>query len=348
MQKLYANQLAQHLTSSLAPCYLLFGEEPLQKLEAIDAIRHAAKAQGFSERLSFTADAQFDWQLLSNELQAMSLFSDKRLIELELATAKLSPAANDQLKMLPAQLHPDIVLLIYGERSHSEVSKLAWFKQLQQQAVQVPVYPLDERQSQQWLKERARQMQLALTSDALSLLQHHCAGNMLAARQELEKLSLSGLQGSIDSQALNRFLSDHSSFNVFQLTDALLAGQTDEALHRLQRLLLQDTEVVIIAWQLQKEAMTLRELAQARLDRQPLTELYKKLAIWPKRQPLYNQALQRLNLAWLDYLITELATFDRLYKAGKLAQSTVALTHLVSLFSHPVPKIFSLQQLADD
>ena len=348
MQKLYANQLAQHLTSSLAPCYLLFGEEPLQKLEAIDAIRHAAKAQGFSERLSFTADAQFDWQLLSNELQAMSLFSDKRLIELELATAKLSPAANDQLKMLPAQLHPDIVLLIYGERSHSEGSKLAWFKQLQQQAVQVPVYPLDERQSQQWLKERARQMQLALTSDALSLLQHHCAGNMLAARQELEKLSLSGLQGSIDSQALNRFLSDHSSFNVFQLTDALLAGQTDEALHRLQRLLLQDTEVVIIAWQLQKEAMTLRELAQARLDRQPLTELYKKLAIWPKRQPLYNQALQRLNLAWLDYLITELATFDRLYKAGKLAQSTVALTHLVSLFSHPVPKIFSLQQLADD
>lgn len=348
MQKLYANQLAQHLATTLAPCYLLFGEEPLQKLEVIDAIRQAAKHQGFNERLSFTADAQFDWQQLSNELQAMSLFCDKRLIELELTTAKLSPAANDQLKALPAQLHPDIVLLIHGERSHSEVSKLTWFKQLQQQAVQVPIYPLDDRQSLQWLKDRARLMQLALTSDALSLLQQHCAGNLLAARQELEKLALSDLQGSIDSQALSRFLSDHSSFNVFQLTDALLAGQTDAALHRLQRLLLQDTEVVIVAWQLQKEAMTLRELAQAQHDRQPLPELYKKLAIWPKRQPLYAQALKRLNLAWLDYLIAELAAFDRLYKAGKLTQSTVALTHLVSLFSHPVPKVFSLQQFNDD
>lgn len=344
MQKLYANQLQQHLTGQLAPCYLLFGEEPLQKLEAIDAIRAAAKQQGYLERISLTADAQFDWNELSNELQAMSLFAERRLIELELVQQKLSPAANEQLKNLPQQLHSDIILLIHGERSHSDVSKLAWFKQLQTQAVQIPIYALDERQSQQWLSQRARQLQLQLSSDAIALLQQHCAGNLLAARQELEKLALSNLPQPLDANALSSFLADHSSFTVFQLTDAILQGQTDEALHRLQRLCQQDTEPVIIAWQLQKEVLQLRQLQQA--PQHSLNDTFKSLAIWPKRQPLYQNALKRLPASWLDYLLQELAAFDRLYKSGQLTNSDVALAHLVTLFIKPVPKAFSLQHHA--
>mgnify|MGYP001007935987 FL=1 len=344
MQKLYANQLQQHLTGQLAPCYLLFGEEPLQKLEAIDAIRAAAKQQGYLERISLTADAQFDWNELSNELQAMSLFAERRLIELELVQQKLSPAANEQLKNLPQQLHNDIILLIHGERSHSDVSKLAWFKQLQSQAVQIPIYALDERQSQQWLSQRARQLQLQLSSDAIALLQQHCAGNLLAARQELEKLALSNLPQPLDANALSSFLADHSSFTVFQLTDAILQGQTSEALHRLQRLCQQDTEPVIIAWQLQKEVLQLRQLQQA--PQHSLNDTFKSLAIWPKRQPLYQNALKRLSASWLDYLLQELAAFDRLYKSGQLTNSDVALAHLVTLFIKPVPKAFSLQHHA--
>jgi DNA polymerase-3 subunit delta len=344
MQKLYANQLGQHLAGQLAPCYLLFGEEPLQKLEAIDAIRAAAKQQGYFERISLAADAQFDWNELSNELQAMSLFAERRLIELELVQQKLSAVANEQLKNLPQQLHSDIILLIHGERSHSDVSKLAWFKQLQTQAVQIPIYALDERQSQQWLSQRARQLQLQLSSDALALLQQHCAGNLLAARQELEKLALSNLPQPLDANALSSFLADHSSFTVFQLVDAILLGQADEALHRLQRLCQQDTEPVIIAWQLQKEVLQLRQLQQA--PQHSLNDSFKSLAIWPKRQPLYQSALKRLSANWLDYLLQELAAFDRLYKSGQLTNSEVALAHLVTLFIKPVPKAFSLQQHA--
>jgi DNA polymerase-3 subunit delta len=346
MQKLYANQLAQHLTGPLAPCYLLFGEEPLQKLEAIDAIRAAAKQQGYSERISLTADAQFDWNELSNELQAMSLFAERRLIELELAQQKLTPAASEQLKALPQQLHSDIILLIHGERSHSDVSKLAWFKQLQTQAVQIPVYALDERQSQQWLRERAKQLHLQLSSEALALLQQHCAGNLLAARQELEKLALSNLPQPLDAGALSQFLADHSSFSVFQLADALLTGNADEALHRLHRLCQQDVEPVIIAWQLQKEVLQLRQLQQAQQQQHNLNDSFKSLAIWPKRQPLYQSALKRLSVSWLDYLLQELAAFDRLYKSGRLGNTEVALAHLVTLFIKPVAKTYSLQQQA--
>ena len=196
------------------------------------------------------------------------------------------------------------------------------------------------------LRERARQLQLQLSSDALALLQQHCAGNLLAARQELEKLALSALPQPLDGAALSSFLSDHSSFSVFQLVDAILQGQLDAALHRLQRLCQQDTEPVIIAWQLQKEVLQLRQLRQAEQNGQPLSELYKQLAIWPKRQPLYQTGLQRFSLSWLDYLLQELAAFDRLYKSGNLNNSDVALAHLVTLMIKPVAKTFSLQQQA--
>lgn len=345
MQKLYANQLQQHLTGTLAPCYLIFGDEPLQKLEAIDAIRQAAKTQGYAERLSFCADAQFDWQELISELNAMSLFAERRLIELELAQQKMSAAANEQLKLLSGLLHNDVILLIHGERSLTDVSKLVWFKQLQPKAVQIPVYPLDERQSQQWLSQRARQLQLQMTADALALLHYHCAGNLLAARQELEKLALSNLPSPIDASVLAGFLTDHSSFTVFQLTDALLAGEADDALHKLHRLCQQDVEPVIIAWQLQKEVLQLLRLQEAWQQQPTLTDLYRQMAIWPKRQPLYQQALQRLSLSWLNYLLLELAAFDRLYKKGELLNTTLALAHLVCLFARPVPKVFSLQRL---
>lgn len=348
MKKLYPNQLPQHLATTLAPCYLIFGEEPLQRLEAVEQIRQTAKQQGFSERLSFIADNQFDWNILTNELNAMSLFASQRLIELELPPQKLATAANEQLKTLAASLHPDIVLLIYGERSYSEVSKLAWFKQLQQHAVQIPVYPLDDSNFIQWLRQRAGQLKLRLTADALTLLQHHCAGNLLAAKQELEKLLLLYPEQKIDADMLSQFLADHSAFTVFQLTDALLAGDAKSALHRLERLLLQDTEAVIIIWHLQKEVLQLRQLQLARLKNEPLTNLFKTLAIWPKRQPLYQQALQRLSVAQLDNLLQELAAFDRCYKNGQLADSRTALTHLICLFIQPVSEVFSLRQAAYD
>jgi DNA polymerase III subunit delta len=347
MQKLYANQLATQLQQGLAACYLIFGEEPLQKLEAIDTIRQAAKAQGFDERLSFTVDNQFDWSQLHNELGAMSLFADKRLIELELSQ-KLPPTASDQLKQLAGSLSPDIVLVLHGQRSFAEVSKLAWFKQLQQHAIQVAIYPLDDRQARQWLQQRARQLNLQLTADAFNLLQHHSAGNLLAARQELEKLALTHPEQLIDADVLADFLADHSSFTVFQLGDAILAGEGQQALHRLHRLLQQDLEPAIIIWQLQRDLQQLQQLQHAQQQGIAVSQTYKQLAIWPKRQPLYQQALQRLSLSYLNYLLQELAAFDRLYKAGKLADITTALSHLVCLFIRPVPRTYSLQQHSDD
>lgn len=346
MQKLYNNQLEASLKKGLAPCYLVFGEEPLQKMEAIDLLRSVAKKAGFVERQSFTLEANFDWNEFFNEFAAMSLFASQRIIELDLGNGKLTPAINDALKQVPSMLHADIILVLHAQRSASDIAKTAWYKALDSTAIQVQFYPLDDQQFMRWLRERAQQLSLKLQQDALQLLQHHANGNLLAARQELEKLAITHQGQWIDAAFIQHYLADQSHYTVFQLVDSLLAGQGEEALHRLDRLLQQDTEPVVIAWQLQKELFTLLQLQQ--LGTNPSADDFKSAGIWPKRQPLYQQALLRLSSSWLQFLLQELNAFDRGFKSGQLTAVHTALAHLVTLFINPVPRLFSLQKLLED
>ncbi len=346
MQKLYNNQLEASLKKGLAPCYLVFGEEPLQKMEAIDLLRSVAKKAGFVERQSFTLEANFDWNEFFNEFAAMSLFASQRIIELDLGSGKLTPAINDALKQVPSMLHADIILVLHAQRSASDIAKTAWYKALDSTAIQVQFYPLDDQQFLRWLRERAQQLSLKLQQDALLLLQHHANGNLLAARQELEKLAITHQGQWIDAAFIQHYLADQSHYTVFQLVDSLLAGQGEEALHRLDRLLQQDTEPVVIAWQLQKELFTLLQLQQ--LGTNPSADDFKSAGIWPKRQPLYQQALLRLSSSWLQFLLQELNAFDRGFKSGQLTAVHTALAHLVTLFINPVPRLFSLQKLLED
>eukprot|EP01036_Dinobryon_divergens_P008889 gene8890-biopygen7898 len=47
-------QLSSHLQRGLSPLYVLHGDEPLLQQEAADAIRATARAQGYTERSSYT------------------------------------------------------------------------------------------------------------------------------------------------------------------------------------------------------------------------------------------------------------------------------------------------------
>ena len=179
MQKLYSNQLGAALSKGLAPVYLVFGEEPLQKMEALDEIRTAARAHGFSERQSFIVEGQFDWSDCLNEFSSLSLFCERKVIDIDIGINKPTPATLDALKQIAALLHPDLLVIVHASKNATEFAKQAWFKPLADIGVQVQFYPLDDSQFMRWLKERASKMGLKLQTDALQLLQHHAAGNLL-------------------------------------------------------------------------------------------------------------------------------------------------------------------------
>ncbi|MGB3726155.1 MAG: DNA polymerase III subunit delta [Glaciecola sp.] len=321
-------QLAQQ---PLPQIVLLFGDEPQQKLDIIDQIRLHVKSLGFDERQSFTLDADFEWAHLLDAMQSMSLFADKQYIELNLNTVKPGTAGAKHFTEIAQMDNPDVVLVINGPKAGKDVQKTKWFSALMKKAWFCHVYDLQGNQLQNWLANRAKQLSLTLKPSALSMLSDLCEGNLMAGRQELEKLALYyDASTVIDDNMIATAMVQQSRYSVFQFTDEILRGDMTRAVKMLGRLEDEGIEPVIILWNLVNEAQTLTALtdmqaSQGRVD-------FKALRIWPSKQTLYQQALQRLSTQHMQAINAQLSQVDIMFKSTTVAKPFVVLSHLAMLF----------------
>lgn len=183
--KIYHNQLASTFTQPLPTVWLVCGDEPWQKNDAIKQIQYTAQQQGYVERLTFTADDKFNWQDLLDEYMAMSLFASQRIIEVELLN-KVNDAGTKALLSLVEHLHQDVVLIFHGTKLDAATTNKKWFKSLSSHGVYLPVYDLDTKALRQWLNRQARHYQLNLPAESQALLIDLFEGNVLALDQELQ------------------------------------------------------------------------------------------------------------------------------------------------------------------
>ncbi|AWL11452.1 DNA-directed DNA polymerase [Saliniradius amylolyticus] len=320
----------------LACFYLIFGDEPQQKLEVIDAIRQHAKQHGFDERQSFQADNQFQWATLVEATQTLSLFSARQLIELELPSGKPGAEGSKVLKQLAETPSEDVIVVLHGNRIGKDVQNTKWFKALDNRGVYVPCYPMEGNHLQNWVRQRLQQHQLQAEPEVVKLIADYCEGNLLAARQEIEKLALLFPGQSITLEQATGAVVDQSRFNVFQLVDVLLAGDAARSVKLLQRLESEGIEPTIILWALVREWQTLYELQFALNQGNNLSALFKQHRIWRNRQGLYQTALQRLDLPTLDKMHGKLMAFDQALKQSSITRPYVELCHLCLLFM-PMP-----------
>ena len=233
--QVYPNRFNATLKKGLQPFYLIFGDEPQQKLTAINQIREVATEQGFDERQTLVADAQFDWSTLLEATQTLSLFSSRQYIELELPTGKPGTQGSKILTELSAQNNPDILLVIHGAKIGKDVQNSKWFKAIDKHGTYVPCYPLEGNALQQWLMEQMRTQGLQVTPDVTRLLAEYCEGNLLAASQEIEKLCLLYPNGNPTLEEVEQAVVDQSRYNVFQLIDVLLADRKSTRLNSSHR-----------------------------------------------------------------------------------------------------------------
>jgi DNA polymerase-3 subunit delta len=340
--QLRANQFTSQLANNaLPPIILLFGDEPQQKLDIIDAIREKAKASGFEERQSLTADADFSWQQLVDATQTMSLFSDKQYIELTLPTGKPGAQGAAVLTEIAQQPNEDVLLLIDGPKIGKDVQNTKWFKQVLQHAWFCHCYDLQGNQLNQWIKQRAQRLNLPLNADACALIADLSEGNLLAANQELQKLGLLYPSANVlDHDMVSSAVIDQSRYTVFQFTDEVLAGNMAKATKILYRLESEGVEPNIVVWSLVKEAQL---LAQCQAFRQRSEQIpFTKLRIWQNKQALYNAALMRLDERQLGVLINALQDADHLFKSQTVHKPFVMLSHLALLFLPAPIEQFSL------
>lgn len=328
--QVYPNRFNATLKKGLQPFYLIFGDEPQQKLTAINQIREVATEQGFDERQTLVADAQFDWSTLLEATQTLSLFSSRQYIELELPTGKPGTQGSKILTELSAQNNPDILLVIHGAKIGKDVQNSKWFKALDKHGTYVPCYPLEGNSLQQWLMEQMRTQGLQVTPDVTRLLAEYCEGNLLAASQEIEKLCLLYPNGNPTLEEVEQAVVDQSRYNVFQLIDVLLAGDSQKSVKMLYRLESEGVEPNIIMWALTREWQTLRALHASKQAGQAIN--WNQHRIWKNRQGLYLSALQRLSPVHMQQLQHKLNIMDSALKQSQVERPYVELCHLCLLF----------------
>jgi len=330
--QLYPNRLAGKLQQGLSAFYLIFGDEPEQKLSAIDLIRQVSRQQGFDERQSLVADSQFDWSTLLEASQSLSLFASRQLIELELPTGKPGTEGSKLLQQLAQHTNPDTIYLLHGPKVGKDVQKSKWFKTLDEQGIYVPCYPLEGKQLLQWVQQTLQQHQLQYSPELPAFISDSCEGNLLAARQEIEKLALLYPDRLIELTMAQQSMVEHSRFNVFQLLDTLLSGDMHKGIKILYRLENEGIEPNIVLWALIREWQVLYHLQFALSQGQTLGQLWNKHRIWKNRQALYQSALQRLPLAHLQLMQVKLSHMDLALKQSQIFRPYVELCHLCLLF----------------
>ena len=319
------DQLAAHLRKTLAPLYLVFGEEPLQSQEAADAIRVAARGRDYGERECLTVEAGFDWDTLRQRAASRSLFASRRLLELRLGNSKPGDAGAKALSEYAARPANDAVLLITAGKLDWQTQKSRWFAALDGAGAVVQAAPVESGQLSVWIERRLRSRGLNPTPDAVTLLSERVEGNLLAAAQEIEKLALLVDSRELTVEAVLAAVGDSARYSIYDFVDAALLGKPERVTRILDGLRGEGVEPVLANWALHQEVRRLATLAFARDHGQALEAALAEQKIWDKRKPLLRQALQRLTLTDSRALLRACARTDRLVKGAETGSPWDAL-----------------------
>jgi DNA polymerase III subunit delta len=310
--RLKPDQLARHLEKGLAPVYLLTGDEPLQLTEAADAVRAAARAQGYTEREVFTVEKGFDWGQVSAASDSLSLFAERRILEVRLPTGKPGTQGAKVLEDCAARPAEDTLLMVHAGKLERGAQNSRWVKALEQAGVMVQVWPLSLSETAGWIARRLRAHGLVPDEQAVRLLAERVEGNLLAAAQEVEKLALLRGEGPLDADGVLEAVSDAARYTIYDLADAALAGDCARAVHVLSGLRGEGVEGILILWALTREVRQLTDIAE-RIDAGvPAAQAMQ--GVWAKRAPLVKKALARHRAPGWQALLARCALTDRVIK----------------------------------
>lgn len=291
--KLKPEQLESQVQRGLAPVYLVAGDAHLLVQEACDIVRQHARENGFSERLVMYADAGFDWQELLQTTHGLSLFSQRRLIELRLPSGKPGEAGSKILQAYAERPVEDNVLLIVSGKVDAPGQKSKWFKALETAGVVVQVWPLEARQLPAWIRQRMQRKGMQPAPEAVTILADRTEGNLLACVQEIERLYLLHGPGLIDTQAIISSVTDNARFDIYALADSALCGDAARTTRIVRGLCAEGIEPALVLWALAREIRSLAAMSYEMRRGMPDEQVMSQFRVWDKRKATVKQGLRR-------------------------------------------------------
>ena len=306
--------LEGHLAKNLAPLYVIASDEHLLALEAADKIRRSARANGFSERDVLTVERTFKWGELLAANQEMSLFGDKKLIELRIPTGKPGKDGSAALQAYAKDLSPDNLTLITLPKLDWQSAKASWVTSLQQAAVYIDIPNIERAALPNWIGTRLAAQGQSADRQGLDFIAERVEGNLLAAHQEIQKLGLLHEPGKLSFEQIHDAVLNVARYDVFKLSEAMLAGDPARLVRMLEGLKGEGEALPLVLWAVAEEIRTLLKLKSGMEEGRPLGVLFKENRIWGGRDRLMEPALRRLSVARLASALQDAAQVDKMVK----------------------------------
>ena len=315
MPALRLEQLDAHLARELRQLYVIHGDEPLLSLEAADAIRARARAAGFSERTVLAAERSFDWKELEACAASLSLFGDRKLIELRIPSNKPGADGAAAIERFCSNLPPDALTMVTLPRLDRAGQASAWFQALEANAVIVNVYPVERSRLPEWIAARlARQKQRA-KPETLRFLADCVEGNLLAAHQEIQKLALLLPEGELDFDAVREAVMNVARYDAGKLAEAMLSGDRARLARMLEGLRGEGEAPPRVLWLLAEEIRAVCRVQDGLSAGRSLPDVCRESRVWgDARQSLVGKAAKKFSRAALLSALEHAAAVDRMVK----------------------------------
>lgn len=307
-------QLATHLNKQLPPLVWISGDETLLVQEACDNTRRLARDQGFTEREVHDTHASFNWGILYESACSLSLFAERKLIDLRLHSMKLDDEAKKALQTYVDNPGEDNLLLVTSPRIEKATLATKWFKAIEAQGVVVQIWPVNAQQLPGWVAQRMQQAGLDADRDCVDIICQRVEGNLLAAAQEIDKLAVLVGDRQLTPEIVARAVADNSRFNVFALTDASLAGNGAKALNILNHLRAEGDDPLKILFFLTKEIRVLLRMLEKIRHGQNINGVMQAERIWQNRTTIVGHALRHHTVASLERLLLRARRVDQSVK----------------------------------
>ncbi len=324
--QLAAAQLSQHLQKGLRSLYTLHGDEPLLIQEAADAVRAAARAQGYTERTVHTVTgAHFDWSDVLAAGGSLSLFADRQIVEIRIPSGKPGKEGGGALQQLAqgAAGNEGTLTLVLLPRLDKATRSGAWFGALDSHGVTIQVEPVERAALPQWITQRlARQSQRVLGGEegqrTLQFFADRIEGNLLAAHQEIQKLALLYPAGELTFGQVESAVLNVARYDVFKLSEAVLAGQVARVQRMLDGLKAEGEAEVLVHYTLSEDIRALKRVKDAMAAGRPLPLALREQRVWGLKERLFERVLPRLTAATLDNLLYSAHRVDGIVKGLKV------------------------------
>ena len=326
-------QLSAVLQKGLKPIYFITGDEPLQLGEMADAVRKAAKKAGFENREIISAETGFEWNQLAFSAESLSIFADKKIIDLRLSSGTPGTDGAKALIAYCERVPEDTLLLITAGKVASSALKTRWLEALDKVGVVIQVWPLEGQDLIRWLHQRLHQRGLNAETDGLRILASRIEGNLLAAAQEIEKLYVLYGTGNLSNQQIIDVVADSSRYDVFKLMDSVLSASVNRIFKVLSGLRAEGIAAPIVLWALTREARGLIKIKLALTQGQNRDTVFKNNQIWDKRKQLVNNALNRLSESDLNSILVLSAKADRQIKGQQQGDAWETLLSICLMFA---------------